>query len=35
MMAAVVPATLVPAVVGSGGRVGGGDGVHDGGGGRI
>jgi hypothetical protein len=35
MMAAVATAALVAAVVGSGGRVSGGDGVRDGGGGRI
>jgi hypothetical protein len=35
MTAAVVTAASVAAVVGSGGRVGGSDGVRDGGGGRI
>ncbi len=35
MMAAVGTAALVAAVVGSGGRVGGGEGVRDGGGGGI
>jgi hypothetical protein len=35
MMEAVATAAMVAAVVGSGGHVGGGDGVRDGGGGRI